>query len=238
MDAHARADRSLRDSRQRVDDRLAGKPGVSIVQARDELQAIMHNYLTGRGDERAARWGAALAPSARIPAPMAAPVGGFVGILGALTGLVLLIACSNVAGMLVARGLERRRELATRMAVGASRARLLRQLLLEGLTLAAIAGALSLPLTWWLVNLLGAWRPSLPVPLAIDLRVDLRVVAVAMLLSGLAALAFALLPALQSTRVDVSPVLRGAHASAGRRRAWLRAGSRGLPGWASRCCCW
>jgi predicted permease len=227
MDAHVRAaERSLRDSHDNVWMIALGrlKPGVTMAQARDELQAIMHNYLTGRGDERATRWGAALAQSARIPGPMAAPVGGFIGVLGVLTALVLLIACSNVAGMLVARGLERRRELATRLAVGASRGRLLRQLLLEGLTLAAVAGAVSVPLTWWLVSLLGAWRPSIPVPLAIDLRVDIRVVAVAMLLSCLAALAFALLPAVQSTRLDVSPALRAAHASAGRRRSWLRQG--------------
>jgi len=226
MDAavHA-ADRSLRDAPDAVWMMAIGrlKPGVSIRQARDELQAIMHNFLAARGDnERLKQWGVAMTPSARIPGPMALPVQAFVGVLGALTLLVLLIACSNVAGMLVARGVDRRRELATRLAVGASRARLLRQLLLEGLTLAAIAGALSVPLTWWLVSLLEAWLPSIPVPIAIDLQVDPRVLAVAMVLSCLAALAFALLPALQSTRLDVSPALRGSHASSDRRRARLR----------------
>ena len=124
MDKHVRAsDRSLRTDHLSVWMMPIGrlKPDVTIAQARDELHAIMQNYLRSRGDSRAERWGVSMAPSARVPAPMAGPVTGFVAMLGALTALVLLIACSNVAGMLLARGLERRRELATRLAVGASR---------------------------------------------------------------------------------------------------------------------
>jgi predicted permease len=227
MDAHVRAsDRSLLDEHRAVWMTALGrlKPGVSPRQARDELHAIMQSYLTARGDDRADRWGVAVAPSARIPAPIAAPVQGFIGMLGALTMLVLLIACSNVAGMLLARGLDRRREFATRLAVGASRGRLIRQLMLEGLTLAVIAGAASVPLTYTLVSLLISYQPSLPVPLALELRVDPRVHGFAFALAGLAALAFSLLPAMQSTRVDMSPALRGASATADRRRVWLRQG--------------
>jgi predicted permease len=225
MDAHVRAsDRSLRENHSAVWMTALGrlKPGVSVQQAHDELQAIMHNYLKGRGDSRAETWGVAVAPSARIPAPMSAPVSGFIGLLGVLTALVLVIACSNVAGMLLARGLERRRELATRLAVGASRRRLIGQLLLEGLVLALIAGAVSIPLTSVLVGLLAGYQPSLPIPIALELRVDPRVHAMAFVLAGLSAVAFALVPALQSTRVDVSPALRGANSTTDRRRSWLR----------------
>jgi putative ABC transport system permease protein len=225
METHVRAsDRSLRTMHEAVWMLALGrlKPGVGVRQARDELHAIMQNYLTSRGDERAQRWGAAVAPSARIPAFAAGPVMGFVGGLGLLTLLVLLIACSNVAGMLLARGVDRRRELATRLALGGTRRRLIGQMLVEGLTLALIAGAASMPLTYALVGLLTAYRPDLPIPLALDLRVDPRVYGAAFLLAGLSATVFALLPALQSTRVDVAPALRGNNASADRRRAWLR----------------
>ena len=225
MDKHVRAaDSTMLDSHDTVWMMAIGrlKPGVTIGQARDELHAILQNYLKSRGDERANRWGAAVAPSARIPGPHALPIIGFIGMLGALTSLVLLIACTNVAGMLMSRGLDRRREFATRLAVGASRRRLVGQLLIEGLLLALVAGAVSVPLTALLVGFLSSYQPALPIPLALELRVDPRVQLVAGLLSAIAAIASALLPALQTTRVDVAPALRGANASADRRRAWLR----------------
>ena len=225
MDAHVRAStESLRGGHGAVWMAALGrlKPGVTTAQARDELQALMHNYLKSRGDDRIQRWGVAVAESARVPKPLAGPVQGFVGLLAGLTLLVLLIACTNVAGMLLSRGIDRRQEFATRLAVGASRARLVRQLLVEGLLLSALAAVLSVPLIHIMVGLLVSFKPSLPVPLALDIRVDPRVHLVTIALAALAAMAFALLPALQSSRIDVAPALRGVNASADRRRAWLR----------------
>jgi predicted permease len=225
MDAHVRASAtSLRENHGAVWMIALGrmKTGVTPRQVRDELQAVMHSYLTERGSDRVNRWTAAVERSARIPGAFSGPVMGFIGMLAVLTGLVLVIACSNVAGMLIARGIDRRREIATRLALGASRARLLGQLLLEGLMLAVIAGAISILLTWILVNVMSAFRPSIPLPLALDPRVDPRVMFVAFVVAILSSIAFALLPALQSTRLDVSPALRGTNASADRRRVRLR----------------
>ena len=200
------------------------KPGVSAPQARDELHAIAHAYLTERGDDRVNRWGINVSPSARVPPPMMLPVVGFLALLGTLTGLVLLIACSNVAGVLLARAIERRREIATRLALGATRSRILKQLLIEGLILALAAGVASIPLAVAVVQLLASYQPSLPVPIPIALKVDPRVMAFAMLLSAFSAILFALLPGLRASRVPLAPALHGTHATADRRRSWLRQG--------------
>lgn len=227
MDAHVRAaDRSLRDRHEAVWMTSVArlKPDVTVQQARDELGAIMTNYLRDRNDPRIDRWGIAVSPSARIPGAISGPVVGFVAVLGTLTSIVLLIACSNVAAMLLARALERRREVATRLAIGASRSRILAQLLLEGFTLAIIAGAVSIPMTAALIGTLEAFQPSLPVPIALDLVVDPRVMAFAFVMAAATSIAFGLLPALQATRFDVAPALHGHSATADRRRAWLRQG--------------
>jgi predicted permease len=227
MDAHVRAaDTSLREVHRAVWMTAIGRltPGVTVQQARQELDAVMKTYLREQNDSRVETWGVAVAPSARIPAAIATPVVGFVGVLGALTTLVLLIACSNVAGMLLARALERRREIATRLAIGASRGRLLAQLLFEGLTLALISGAVSIPITAALVGLLSSWQPSLPVPIALELQINPRVMAFALLLATATSVLFGLLPALQATRFAVAPALHGHASTSDRRRAWLRQG--------------
>ncbi len=227
MDAHVRAsEQSLLDQHDASWMTALGrlKPGVSVQQARDELEAIRRNVMTERGDARVDRWGIAVARSARIPAPMSGPVVGFLTVLSTLTGLVLLIACSNVAAMLMARAIERRREVATRLAIGATQRRILAQLLLEGLMLALIAGALSIPLTQALVGLLASFQPSIPVPISLELLVDPRVMVFAFLLAALTSVLFALLPALHATRFELAPALHGANATSDRRRAWLRQG--------------
>jgi predicted permease len=226
MDASVRASESLLDNHGAVWMTALGRlgPGVSPQQARDELHSIMQAYLQERNDRRAERWGVAVARSARIPSPMAGPIVGFIAMLGALTGLVLLIACSNVAAMLLARALERRREVATRLAVGASRRRILAQLMVEGLVIAAVAGALSVPIVVALIAGLTSFQPSLPISLAFELRVDRRVMGFAFAVAAVTTVIFALLPALQATRFDLASALHGASATADRRRAWLRQG--------------
>ena len=200
------------------------KPTATPQQARDELQSIMHAYMTEHGDDRVSRWGVNVSRSARVPPPAMMPAIGFIALLGILTGLVLLIACSNVAGILLARALERRREIATRLALGATRTRILNQLLIEGLMLALAAGLASVPMAFLLVRALSSYQPSLPVPIPIELRVDFRVMGFAMLLSAVSAVLFALLPGLRASRVPLAPALHGTHATADRQRTWLRHG--------------
>jgi predicted permease len=227
MDAHVRAaDTSLLQADDSVWMTAIGrlKTGVTVPQARDELGAIMTAYWRDRGDDRATRWRMEVRPSTRVPGGIAGPVIGFVGMLGALTGIVLLIACSNIAAMLLARGLERRREVATRVAIGASRRHILAQLLVEGLTLALTAGVLSVPLATALIGVLSSLQPSLPIPIALDLEADPRVMLFALALAGTTAMLFALAPALHATRFELAPALHGQHATADRRRAWMRHG--------------
>jgi predicted permease len=144
-----------------------------------------------------------------------------------LSGAVLLIACLNIANMLLARGTARRKEIAIRVALGGGRGRILRQLLTESLML-ALAGAVGgLLLGWWITGLvLASLVPVMPVPVVIDARPDLNITLAAAAFAVLAALGFGLAPALKITRPDLVDDLKdlGAARSSGRRfgtRAWL-----------------
>lgn len=143
-------------------------------------------------------------------------------LLGAV-GIVLLIACANVANLLLAKSTSREREIGIRAALGAGRWRLMRQLMVESLVLSTLGTVLALLLAWWAVGIL---RTSIPdaVPRVAAIALDLRVVGAAALLSLITGLLFGLAPALQLSRPDLTHALKegGRGASTGGTRQWLR----------------
>jgi predicted permease len=144
------------------------------------------------------------------------------GVLMVIVGLVLLIACVNVAGMLLARGASRQREIAVRLAIGAGRARLIRQLLTETALLFAAGCVIGLLISRVLTALLLGLVPKLPVPLSVDISTDWRVVAFTTAVSLVAALLSGLAPALQASRADLVPALKAEGRATGPVRLRLR----------------
>ena len=126
----------------------------------------------------------------------------------AVVGLVLLVACANLSVLLLARHEGRRRELAVRLALGGSRWRLIRLLLVESMLLSLLGAAAGLLLTTWCIQLLPALLPPMMSAHVIDLRVDGRVLGLTLALSCLATIAFGLLPAWRATRLDIGPLLK------------------------------
>ena len=129
-------------------------------------------------------------------------------VLMAVVGIVLLIACANVANLMLARATRRRKEIAIRLALGAARVRLIRQLLTESALLAMIGGGLGLLLAYWLIDVLSATTLPLPLPIDDNLALDGRVVAFTTSLALITGVLFGLVPALQTSRSDVVPVLK------------------------------
>ena len=146
----------------------------------------------------------------RVPPDMQSAAWGVFALLFVIVNLVLLIACINLASMLLARAVARRKEIAIRLAVGASRVRIIRQLLTESVLLSLIAGGAGILLAIWLLNVAVAALPVLPegIRVAIDLRLDWRVAVYTLTFATVTGILFGLAPALSSSKTDVSTVLK------------------------------
>ena len=145
-------------------------------------------------------------------------------ILMAAAGVVLLVACANLAGLLIVRASARQQEIAVRLSLGAARGRIVRQLLAESALLAAAGGAAGMALAYWVTHLLLAMMSRGRGAILLDVAPNARTLAFAAAITSVTALLFGLLPALGATRTDVQPRLKLGASGADRRRAtWGRA---------------
>jgi putative ABC transport system permease protein len=204
------------------------KPGVTIEQATAAMN-LRARQLALEYPQTNANKSVGMVPAGNKTQP-AITLMGFLpvaaGLVMGIVSLVLLVACANVANLLLARASARRREIAVRLALGASRFRLVRQLLTESVLLALAGGGLGLLLAQWLTSLLPATAPKLDfatVDFNHDLSLDRRVLGFTLAVSLLTGLIFGLLPALQAARSDLVSTLKGdAPVTTGQRRFYLR----------------
>ena len=142
-------------------------------------------------------------------------------ILLAVVGLILLIACANVGNLLLSRAAGRRKELAIRLTLGATRTRLIAQLMTESIVLACAGGLAGLMLNFWLINFLAALKPPVPLPLNIEFHTDWRVLIFTLVISMLAGIVFGLIPAIQSSKNELVTALKDQASQLGDRRGFF-----------------
>ncbi len=198
------------------------KPGVSATEA----QAEMHNLgaqLKSEHPKINESFGIAVVADFGIHPQFRDAARNFLLTLMAVVGLVLLIACANVASLLLARAAERQQEIGIRLALGAGRGRLLRQLMTESLALSALGGVAGLILTPWMIAGLSAIvQKASPLPTPVDFSLDARVLVFTLLLSVLTGVIFGLAPAISAAGSDLTRLIKGDAAGRAPNRTRLR----------------
>ncbi len=197
------------------------KPGVAETKAKASLQPFMHSMLEQEVKEAAFRNASAydreeflkcwidVLPGSQGRAYLRRELSTPLWVLMATTGMVLLIACANIANLLLARATGRQKEIAVRLAMGATRGRIVSQLLIETLSLSTLGGVLGLALAFWADKaLMAVYLPSDSGNLNISTAPDLRILAFTLAVTVVTGVIFGLAPALQATRPDVGRTLK------------------------------
>jgi macrolide transport system ATP-binding/permease protein len=196
------------------------RPGMSVEQAQARFEVLSREMQAQHPDE----WKSVQSSGAvrelfvsvlpesdtRMHPSVTRAVYAVAALVAVVVNVVLAVACINLANMLLARAVVRRREIAVRLAIGAGRIRVIRQLLVESVLLSLIAGSLGVVFAVWWLDLLLAFMPALPegIRVALDLHVDWRALIYAIGFSTVVGILFGLAPAVQSSRTDVSAVLK------------------------------
>src|ERR1041384_7827091 len=213
--------------------RMVGRlrPAVTRAQAAAQLTTLAQQLKAAHTEDapsaseeerHAVFLGVELAPVGAFPTEVRSMMYGFLGLLFGIVGLVLLIACANLSSLLLARALARRKEIAVRLTLGASRWRIIRQLLTESVLLCLVSGAVGALFALWLTDLLLLFAPTGRLPLALNFQPDWRVLLWTFALSSATGLLFGLAPALQASKQDLVSALKEDASARGYRRSRLR----------------
>lgn len=196
------------------------RPGTSVATA----SAVVHTVAprVAPEDPRTVIADAWVEPMSALPRELAGPVASFLTMLFGVATLVLIVAATNVAGMLLARAAGRRREVATRLAVGATRARVVRQLVIESVLLGVLGGVGGVISAALIARGLDSWQVPFPVPVAIDFSLDGAVLALALITVLGTGLLTGIVPAIQGSGVDLATAMKEGGLQGGPRRARLR----------------
>ena len=194
------------------------RDGVTVGQARAAMDILGARLASEYPNEDPGKGISVFASEeVRVHPQMDGLLTGVASVLLVVVGLVLAIACSNLATLLLVRGTARAKEISVRLALGATRGQLVRHLLTESVLLSVAGGVAGCVLAWWGIRSLSA----VDLPIVVDLGLDYRVLGYAVALSLATGVAFGLMPALKATRIELVPTLRGEGATRSAEHRWL-----------------